>query len=103
MPSFDEMLRFSVCDLWPLIKGRTLWIMGDSHSYDLFHALGCLVLPVRFPATAVVPLFRREVSKRLLSPDGISVCCACTHPTATLLFTSSHFSLVLLLVHMRTT
>lgn len=47
MPAFKEMLQFSVCDLWPLIKGRTLWIMGDSHSYDLFHALGCLVLPVR--------------------------------------------------------
>ena len=51
MPGFKEMLQFSVCDLWPLIKGRTLWIMGDSHSYDLFHALGCLVMPVSSLAT----------------------------------------------------
>ena len=56
VPGFAEMLRFSVCDLWPLIKGRTLWIMGDSHSYDLFHAVGCLVLPVRCPATVVGPV-----------------------------------------------
>ncbi len=44
---FDGMLSFSACDLWPFIRGRTLWIMGDSHSYDLFHSVACLLLPVR--------------------------------------------------------
>ena len=25
-----NMLRMTPCDLWPFIKGRTLWVMGDS-------------------------------------------------------------------------
>ena len=25
-------------------RGRTLWIVGDSHSYDLFHALACFLV-----------------------------------------------------------
>ena len=41
---FDKLLAFSPCDLWPLIRGRTLWIVGDSHSYDLFHAITCFLV-----------------------------------------------------------
>ena len=40
---FADILRISPCDLWPLIRGRRLWIIGDSHSYDLFHALACML------------------------------------------------------------
>ena len=40
---FDSLLTFSPCDLWSAIRGRTLWVVGDSHSYDLFHALACLL------------------------------------------------------------
>ena len=47
MTGFDGMLSFSACDLWPSIRGKTLWIMGDSHSYDLFHSVACFLLPVR--------------------------------------------------------
>ena len=25
-------------------RGRTLWIVGDSHTYDLYHAVACLML-----------------------------------------------------------
>ena len=56
IPQFDEMLSFSACDLWPLIKDKTLWIMGDSHSYDLFHAVACLLLPVRAPLNQQFPM-----------------------------------------------
>ena len=40
---FGPLLTFSPCDLWPAIRGRSLWVVGDSHSYDLFHALACLL------------------------------------------------------------
>ncbi|CAL8466710.1 g6246 [Coccomyxa elongata] len=42
--SFGGILDFSPCDLWPLIRGKTLWVVGDSHSYDLFHALACFLV-----------------------------------------------------------
>ena len=41
---FGSLLAFSPCELWPLIRGRTLWIVGDSHSYDLFHAITCFLI-----------------------------------------------------------
>lgn len=25
-------------------RGKTLWIVGDSHSYDLFHAMNCFLI-----------------------------------------------------------
>ena len=28
----------------PLCRGRTLWLIGDSHTYDLFHSVACLML-----------------------------------------------------------
>jgi hypothetical protein len=43
VPNLAAMLAFSPCDLWPLIRGRTLWVVGDSHSYDLYHALACFL------------------------------------------------------------
>ena len=27
-----------------LCRGRTLWLIGDSHTYDLFHSVACLML-----------------------------------------------------------
>ena len=41
---FKELVNFSPCQLWPLIRGRTIWIVGDSHSYDFFHAATCFLL-----------------------------------------------------------
>lgn len=29
-PGFKEMLTMTPCDLFPLLRGRTLWLMGDS-------------------------------------------------------------------------
>ena len=28
--AFHEPLTFTPCDMWPLLRGRTLWIIGDS-------------------------------------------------------------------------
>lgn len=27
-----DLLQFSPCDLWPYLAGRTLWVIGDSHT-----------------------------------------------------------------------
>ena len=27
-----------------ICRGRTLWLIGDSHTYDLFHSVACLML-----------------------------------------------------------
>lgn len=27
-----------------MCRGRTLWLIGDSHTYDLFHSVACLML-----------------------------------------------------------
>ena len=78
VPGFAELLSFTPCDLWPVIRsasdataasatshasyptacrmstnsrddaasacrGRTLWLVGDSHMVDLFRALACAV------------------------------------------------------------
>ena len=29
-PGFREMLTMTPCDIFPLLRGRTLWLMGDS-------------------------------------------------------------------------
>ena len=29
-PGFKEMLTLTPCDIFPLLRGRTLWLMGDS-------------------------------------------------------------------------
>jgi hypothetical protein len=29
-PGFKEMLMMTPCDIFPLLRGRTLWLMGDS-------------------------------------------------------------------------
>ncbi|KAI8471073.1 MAG: hypothetical protein J3K34DRAFT_244030 [Monoraphidium minutum] len=36
-------LRLSPCDLFPYLRGRTLWLMGDSHTKGLFKALQCFL------------------------------------------------------------
>jgi hypothetical protein len=35
---YDLALTFTPCDLWPLIRGRTLWLVGDSQMLDFFKA-----------------------------------------------------------------
>ncbi|GBF96537.1 hypothetical protein Rsub_09120 [Raphidocelis subcapitata] len=39
-----EPLRLSPCDLYPYLRGRTLWILGDSHGKQLFRALQCFMV-----------------------------------------------------------
>ena len=30
--NFTEYLQFTPCDMWPFLRGRTLWILGDSQA-----------------------------------------------------------------------
>lgn len=36
-----QILDLKPCDLWPQIRGRTVWVVGDSISQ-----VGCLIYPV---------------------------------------------------------
>ncbi|CAL5228742.1 g11927 [Coccomyxa viridis] len=38
---FYEILQFTPCDLWPLLKGRTLYFSGDSQTQDFMKAAQC--------------------------------------------------------------
>ncbi|KIZ01068.1 hypothetical protein MNEG_6895 [Monoraphidium neglectum] len=37
-------LELSPCDLWPYLRGRTLWLLGDSHTKSLYKSLQCFML-----------------------------------------------------------
>eukprot|EP00877_Chromochloris_zofingiensis_P014357 jgi/Chrzof1/9175/Cz03g38220.t1 len=37
-------LQLSPCDLWPYLKGRTLWLIGDSHFKVLYKAFKCFLI-----------------------------------------------------------
>ncbi|KAF8066185.1 Wdr54 [Scenedesmus sp. PABB004] len=37
-------LRLSPCHLMQYLRGRTLWLLGDSHSQYVYRALGCFLL-----------------------------------------------------------
>lgn len=39
-----SMLQFHPCDLYQLIKGRTLWLIGDSHMKSTYTAIRCIML-----------------------------------------------------------
>ncbi|EFN58278.1 hypothetical protein CHLNCDRAFT_142251 [Chlorella variabilis] len=42
--SMGHRLRdFSPCELFARIRGRTLWLMGDSQAYNLYYALECFL------------------------------------------------------------
>ena len=40
---WESILTATPCDLWRVVRGRTLWVMGDSQSLDLFKALQCFL------------------------------------------------------------
>ncbi|KAK9865937.1 hypothetical protein WJX84_007496, partial [Apatococcus fuscideae] len=35
------LLELTPCDFWPLIQGRSLWLIGDSITMELFHGTTC--------------------------------------------------------------
>lgn len=41
--NWTQLLTLTPCDFWPFLEGRTLWIMGDSQSLDLYKALKCFL------------------------------------------------------------
>jgi len=37
-------LNMKPCDIWPYIRGRTLWIIGDSFAKDLYKSMQCFLM-----------------------------------------------------------
>jgi hypothetical protein len=42
-PRFASLLSLLPCDLWALIRGRTLWLAGDSQSQRFYAQLRCFL------------------------------------------------------------
>ena len=42
-PGMEEMLTLTPCDLWPWLRGRTLWLVGDSMMQQLTKAAICFM------------------------------------------------------------
>ncbi|KAK9794069.1 hypothetical protein WJX73_006073 [Symbiochloris irregularis] len=40
---FNDVLQFTPCDFWPLLKDRSLWLMGDSLMKDMWVAMVCFM------------------------------------------------------------
>ena len=40
---FHDILTITPCDLFTLVKGRTIWVVGDSQSLDMNKALQCFL------------------------------------------------------------
>ena len=40
-PGYERLLTLTPCDMWPLLQGRTLWVVGDSISQVKFRAATC--------------------------------------------------------------
>lgn len=41
--SRSDILTFTPCDMWPHLKGRTVWFAGDGTQEDMFRALECFM------------------------------------------------------------
>ncbi|KAF6251417.1 hypothetical protein COO60DRAFT_619659 [Scenedesmus sp. NREL 46B-D3] len=46
-----DLLSMTPCELWPYLRGRTTWVIGDSMSKDLFKAIKCFMLEFQDLAT----------------------------------------------------
>lgn len=40
---FHDILTITPCDLFTLVKGRTIWVVGDSQSLDMSKAIQCFL------------------------------------------------------------
>ena len=43
-PGYEAMLTMTPCDIWPYLKGRTLWVAGDSISQEFMRGLQCFMM-----------------------------------------------------------
>ena len=72
-PDYKETLLMTPCDWWPFLRGRTLWLVGDSitqEGYDAAHA----------DPFAVAALLPACILMQLQAPPGLPLCpCECLH------------------------
>ena len=43
-PGYEAMLRMTPCDFWPYLRGRTMWVAGDSISQEFMRAFQCFMM-----------------------------------------------------------
>ena len=57
-PRFATLRSMMPCDLWSAIRGRTLWLVGDSQAQNLYKQMRCFLDPFLDPE----PHRRRDVA-----------------------------------------
>lgn len=68
------MLSLTPCDLYPLIKGRTLWLMGDSIMQEYMRAVSCFFIEFWPEDLATVPIDHLPEDKQILDKMGGGWC-----------------------------
>lgn len=74
---YELALGLTPCDLWPLIQGRTLFLMGDSMMLDFYKSTQCFLYEFwpeleQHNVTRDAPL-QEELSKELLAACAVMV------------------------------
>eukprot|EP00882_Tetradesmus_deserticola_P013284 GHRQ01014091.1.p1 GENE.GHRQ01014091.1~~GHRQ01014091.1.p1 ORF type:complete len:538 (+),score=152.89 GHRQ01014091.1:624-2237(+) len=71
-----SILQLSPCDLVPYLRGRTLWLLGDSHSKTLYRALQCFLYDFWGQSECKISTDPKDVQDFNKQPaaDGVSNC-----------------------------
>lgn len=48
-PRFTSLLRMVPCDLWRALRGRQLWLIGDSQAQRFHRQMSCFLEPFILP------------------------------------------------------
>ena len=48
-PRYESLMTLLPCDVWTALKGRTLWLVGDSQAQRFYFQLSCFLAPFMEP------------------------------------------------------
>uniref|UniRef100_A0A383VEI9 Uncharacterized protein n=1 Tax=Tetradesmus obliquus TaxID=3088 RepID=A0A383VEI9_TETOB len=71
-----KWLQLSPCDLVPFLRGRTLWLLGDSHTKTLYRALQCFLFDFWNQKECKISTDPQDVADIAKQPaqEGVSNC-----------------------------
>ncbi|WIA23718.1 hypothetical protein OEZ85_000404 [Tetradesmus obliquus] len=71
-----SILQLSPCDLVPFLRGRTLWLLGDSHTKTLYRALQCFLFDFWNQKECKISTDPQDVADIAKQPaqEGVSNC-----------------------------
>lgn len=58
----SDILTFTPCDLWPHLRGRTVWFAGDGTHEDMFRALECFMYEFMASRNSTKNVWRHSIN-----------------------------------------